>query len=609
MKQVTKHGIVGLFTILTLSVNALAQGNIGIVIGGALSESGIRFDPDTVNQYAPEDLDLSQRRFVDDDTTKAMRPIMEKARGESGSTNGNLGGSFGDMTRNSETTQDSMSVSNAREQVDRSANSEVSTTQTLGMTASKDGILRAGIRLLDPALADSSTDAQMVALTTNNAQTMNKDRGEGPQHQAVEECVKAKVNSSEKMSEADAVKKCQEEANGSAGINGTTGTESSFLASHPAHPMRYNNFFSDDPLATDKSGITLRSLLTNRRIAAISLAVSGMQNIGLFAIPTFTLTPPTSGPKKEEYDEIKKALNILATYGGGVEYKADGTKFSRTFRSPPKNYDDRYQKLLVENYKDIAWLTRAVCSFENRVDALDQSPFRSEWRGNGWIALPFALENDIWAYFRKNKLEGAVSRRLKNLSAGSLFTMTVNYPVALNQFFINTERVIEEQQSDGGSQIKIKCDAIKATKDEIVNYLKFLKEFKTSNSLSPRVRYSIMLAHYITEAQFANEAYETYRRLIGAYGYPKGDQRFVENVNGEMKFVADIDLRILLGNAMGLKGDPNPSDPFAYYYANSAEKLKSVTEILAKDLDKTRGIAGSTIAGVTSTSGTGNPFR
>lgn len=603
MRQETKHGIVSFLLLLVTASSAVAQAGIGNIIGNGLAESGIRFDPDTANNYAPKDLDLSQRRFADDEQTQAMRPIMEKARGETGS--GNLGGSFGDVTRNTESVQDATSVTNSREQADRSANSEVATTQTLAMGSSKDGMLRTAVRLLDPALAEASTDAQMVALTTNNAQTLNDDRGDGPQYEAISECIKSKVNK-EKMSEADARAKCEEELKGASGINGAPNTESSFLASHPAHPSRYGNFFSDDALFNAKDAISLRSLLTNRRIARISLSVGG---IGPMGIPIFNLTAPTTEPNKSEYDAIKKALNLLATYGGSVEYKADGTKFVRSYNKPPKNYDDRYQKLLTANYQDLAWLTRAVCGFENRVDAMDQAPFRSVTGNIFGAQLTFALENDIMAYFRKNKMEDAVMQRLKNLSAGSLFAMTINYPVALNQLFINTERVIEEQQSDGGSQIKIKCDSIKATKDELDSYLKFLKEFKKSNSLSPRARYSVMLAHYITEAQLANEAFETYRILMAAYGYPKSDERFVENVEGQMKFVADIDLRVLLGNSMGMKGDPNPLQPFGFYYADAADKLKKITEIFAKDLDKARGISGSTLAGVTSTSGTGNPLR
>ena len=104
----------------------------------------------------------------------------------------------------------------------------------------------------------------------------------------------------------------------------------------------------------------------------------------------------------------------------------------------------------------------------------------------------------------------------------------------------------------------------------------------------------------------AHEAVTVFKKLEGIYGYPKEDEKLIEN--GE--WMAIRDLRESLGKAAGFNGDQFKGRPFEVTYAERVKQLNELTVALANDLDRVRGTGGSTLAGVGAVSaGGGIPFK
>lgn len=322
----------------------------------------------------------------------------------------------------------------------------------------------------------------------------------------------------------------------------------------------------------------------------------------------------------KELDELKSwmdkyAGDLLYTYQENEFRQADQVKDPQTFIDQRA----RYLALMKAAYSDLMVATSIICAYQNRIDGAspDYVPFGIEQTNatigpNANILSP----NDMWARLEASGFAAPLRNRLQNLVAGPLYGVTVALPSAMNQLFVNHENPLVEGAVGVGdgqftpTSVKVDCAKLSDNQEERIQYyLDRIEQGDASGELqvfSPRVRYGLLFAHNIALAQMAHEAVHVFRKVESIYGYPREDEKLVQN--GE--WIAVRDLRELLSRAAGFNGDQFKGRPFDTYYTERVRALQQLTIALANELDRVRGTGGSTLAGIGDTAiGGGVPFR
>ncbi|GEM_PF-6101485 len=395
------------------------------------------------------------------------------------------------------------------------------------------------------------------------------------------------------------------------------------LAAYPAHPIfimaRHNNavnlkkFFGESRLQ-EPNILYLWEILTLRK--RVQLEVVGAV-IGFFS----------GGTNIKSVDDAHKELDFLKNwmdlYAGDVRYTFQNSLFSQNshFHNQSKHITPkiRYLELMKAAYRDLMGATHILCNYQNRVDGATNTyvPFSAFSQSDMNQNVTTVNPNDMWERLKKAGLATPLRNRLKNLSAGPFYAVDVALPSAIQQLFVTHENPIVEGPASGGTggeftprQVQVDCSKLSDDDgDKISTYLEMIEKGGTEGGIkvfSPRVRFSMLFAHNIALAQMAHEAVTVFKKLEGIYGYPKEDEKLIEN--GE--WMAIRDLRESLGKAAGFNGDQFKGRPFEVTYAERVKQLNELTVALANDLDRVRGTGGSTLAGVGAVSaGGGIPFK
>lgn len=401
------------------------------------------------------------------------------------------------------------------------------------------------------------------------------------------------------------------------------------LASYPSHPIYLMAKYKDDglrkyfgPNRENEPNILYLSEILTLRKREVLLRESLLFE---FEFPELTEIGFGSPTVEQAHKEIDKIMEWMKIYAGDVKYVYNKNNFRKSNHVtdqkqyiPPKA---RYLALLKAAYSDLMFATGIICKYQNKLYGASDTyvPFAKSDEVGTAENLDTLSPNDMWARLEKEGLAEPLRNRLKNLAAGPLYGVDVALPLAILQLFVSHENPLIEasngtKKSGAGAfdsrEVQIDCSMLNdENEDKISFYLELIEKSNIADSvkvLSPRVRYAMLFAHNIALAQMATEAVKALRMLEAIYGYPKEDNKQIEN--GE--WIAIRDLREILGIAAGFNGDKFKGQPFETAYALRVKDLNELTLALANDLDKVRGTTGSSLGGVGSVSlGGGLPFR
>lgn len=602
-----KQGVLALLLVLSISAGSvLAQVDTG-GIGGDRK----RTNPNTLIPFPNREVADQEVGSLGNEVTESFNEhitdVMETNANEESRDYGGLGETFSDPTigRTNETVTESSVKSDPVSQVSRRANNKEAVTEVSNLVMSEQAMFETGMLLLDPAVHTAMNSTRGAGYAANIAFNGSEDKGNGPQQSAIDLCVAEKLNGG-KDSADTARKACEDELKGGGAGPTTNGTpapgQALFLSKHSAHPAQYGSLIDGgSSRAVDK--IYLTDLLTVRAIRDLTIesAINGGDGSNLALM------------ESEFGMDILYALGRLKRYSGDVVYSYDGKTFRSDFDAikPTVSALDHYKELLAANYDDLAWLTSKVCESENRIEGLDETPFRQF----NLFGANFAYQNDIWLYLRKKGLEKGAYQALKNLSAGEEFGMSIRIPTAINTLFNTRENAQKENNTEnpGASYIEVNCSVIYPegfnAKKVIDELIKKLEQTKTSTAITSREAFLLTFAHAITKAQLSHEARQVFNILAKAYGSPSEDAQFVRLVQGVPMHGAILDLRKILAIASGLPGDTNPLDRFDLYYLQAVRKVHELTKLLGIEISDERGVRGGTLKGSTASGATGNPMK